>query len=277
MRKDVKINGKSLDIIERELKEEFPKELFKEQQGTTYLQIEVYEERLNKVIGVLNYDLITEGGNIQQVAGRVPYKKENGEISVIEQPSALQPPPAHYVATATSTISIYDDDGNIFLRKGSLGAAPVNYVNETGAPVNLKSVIAMAESEAIKNCCKKLQMGIDQIRQYNDFQKNKKRGKNKPSSISQEEDVQLFHIELKAKLNGGKGLYNTDVLDLQTGEKLKFVIFKREFPEIEKYMPFSKFVSACKAGTKFKLYGYLNEFRGERQLIFRKLFKEGSA
>ena len=65
------VNGKSLDQVLSELKAPFPEEeLKKNEKNETYIPVESLEERLNSVVGVLNYDNLVTYEGIQEVLGR---------------------------------------------------------------------------------------------------------------------------------------------------------------------------------------------------------------
>ena len=90
------VNGKSLDQVLSELKAPFPEEeLKKNEKNETYIPVESLEERLNSVVGVLNYDNLVTYEGIQEVLGR-------------------------FVAVAKTVLIIYDDERNALIRKSAL-------------------------------------------------------------------------------------------------------------------------------------------------------------
>lgn len=134
------VNGKSLDQVLSELKAPFPEEeLKKNEKNETYIPVESLEERLNSVVGVLNYDNLVTYEGIQEVLGR-------------------------FVAVAKTVLIIYDDERNALIRKSALGGSNIIVLKDTGKPSGLKTGIAAAQSESFKNACKLLQIGISQIR-----------------------------------------------------------------------------------------------------------------
>lgn len=247
MKREITINGKPLSVIEEELRKPIPgEELGETIDGFNYVPVEAYEKRLDEVIGVLNYDRISQGGKIESVAGQL-------------------------IATASTIINIYDDEGNVCLRKSSPGAAKIIIVEATGRPKNVKSDIASATSESFKNCCKFLKIGIEQIR---DDRKKKKSTKNNSSDRSRKfappESIKLYRVRFCSRLSGGEKYYSAEVIETETGEKLKLMIFKREIPLIEEYILFSEFITAYGIDRELSFYGYINEFKGERQIIFNR-------
>lgn len=240
--KDVKINGKSLEEIERELSADFPDaELKVDQEGAKYVPVESYEKRLNAVIGVLNYDRITTEGGIHRVADR-------------------------YVITTSTMIEIRDGDGNVVIRKSQVGGSNVIILSsgeQKGQPKNLKSDVSAAGSESFKNCCKLLQVGIKQIRE----QRAKKKKTTQPSN---QQDVRAYRVVFETSLSSGNGYYSAEVVNCETNQHLRLMIFKKSYVEIEKYITMAEFIKCYQRGTKLSFYGYENEYRGKSQLIFSR-------
>lgn len=248
MRKGTTINGKTLSVIEKELRKPIPDNEMSSRtdNGKLYISVEAYEKRLDDVIGVLNYDRISQGGKIVEVAGKM-------------------------AATAMTIISIYDDDGNVCLRKASPGAADIIIVNKTGEAKSIKSDIASATAESFKNCCKLLKIGVDQLRQD---KKEKSNGKNNSNTrnaekhISEPDPVKLHRVKFLTRLSKGNKHYNADVVDTETGEKLKFKLFEKEVPLIEEHMALPKFIEIYVKDKELSFFGHINEFYGERQIVF---------
>lgn len=259
MKRGITINGQPLSVIEEELRKPIPdEELDETREGFLSIPVETYEKRLDEVIGVLNYDRISQGGEIVEVAGQL-------------------------VATATTFINIYDDEGNVCLRKSSPGAANIIIIKDTGRPKNVKSDIASATSESFKNCCKLLKIGIEQIRDDRRRKKEeaKKKEKTKNSNVEQSNKTvspEVLHkVRFQSRLSSGNKFYSAEVIDTKTDENLKLMIFKREIPLIEEYISFDEFTNVYGIGKELSFYGYINEFRGERQIIFnRPSVKEAS-
>lgn len=144
------INGKPIDQIEDELREEFPESDFeKEKTKFEYLPVEKLEERLDKVIGKFNYDrlvsdrAVLEAGNTRTV-------------------------------TVKMTLVFYDDERKIFIKKSAYGGADLQ-LNANGNAVSIKQAVAAAESDAFKHCCQTLGIGAKQLREKNYNDKNEKK------------------------------------------------------------------------------------------------------
>lgn len=249
MRKGTTINGKTLSAIEEELRKPIPESEMSHRtdNGKLYIPVEAYEKRLDDVIGVLNYDRISQGGKIVEVAGKM-------------------------AATAMTIISIYDDDGNVCLRKASPGAADVIILIDTGVAKSIKADIASATAESFKNCCKLLKIGVDQLRQEKKEKSNRKnnssaRTAEKPISA---DPVKLHRVKFITRLSKGNKHYNADVIDTETGERLKFKLFEKEFPLIEEYIALPEFIEVYCKDKEMSFYGQINEFKGERQIVFSR-------
>ena len=261
MKKGVTINGKALELIEMELRAPLPEEELKETEGgVDYIPVESYERRLNEVIGVPRYNRKTSATRFEEVAGC-------------------------YVAVNTTFLEIYDDDGNVCLQKSAPGGSNVVIIEKTQKPRSLKSEVSSAASEGFKNCCKQLNIGIDQVRRMRDEKKesgrkgtNIQNGANANRTKSRgDENVNLHKMKFLTRLSSGNKNYSANVVDLSTGEELQFKIFEKDYPQIEKIVPFSDFITKCAVGTELSFYGYYNVFRGTRQIIFVEPYvKEGS-
>jgi|GEM_PF-1313710 len=234
--KDVTINGKTLKQIREELLADFPESVLKENENnhSYYIPCEAYEQRLNDVVGIFNYNCLTTEGNIHRVADR-------------------------YVSTATTLIEILDDDGNIVIRKSHPGGTNVIILGQDagksqGQPKSLKSDVSAAGSESFKNCCKQL-FGTSQLRRINNERKPKTEDK-------------LYNVEFLSGLSSGNGNYSASVKNLETDEHLKLMIFEMYYPQIEKFIPLAKFIQSYKKGKTLKFYGYSKNYKGQQQLIF---------
>ena len=175
------VNGKSLDQVLSELKAPFPEEeLKKNEKNETYIPVESLEERLNSVVGVLNYDNLVTYEGIQEVLGR-------------------------FVAVAKTVLIIYDDERNALIRKSALGGSNIIVLKDTGKPSGLKTGIAAAQSESFKNACKLLQIGISQIRSG-----KQRRGQN--GNKQRKEEKNLYKIRFASSLSAGNKCYKACLL-----------------------------------------------------------------
>ena len=250
-RKSVTVNGKNLLQLEEEFCKDFPKsEEKRSENGDLYFEIDSYEKRLNEVVGILNYNILCSEVKIDEVCG-------SSVISV------------------NMTIEIYSDDNEVVLRKSACGGCNVVIVNATGKPQSLKSNIDSATSEAYKNVCKKFGIGIGQMRS---FKKEKKEGKqngrvgnNIADRAASSVNEGIYRVRFKGKLNSGNRMFQGDVVDTETGEELKFILFETEYDEIRKAMPLERFVQGCRMDTEVTFYGERKQFRGAEQIVFKRL------
>lgn len=233
------VNGKPLDQVLSELKAPFPEEeIKKNEKNETYIPVEGLEERLNSVVGVLNYDILVTYEGIQEVLGR-------------------------FVAVAKTILIIYDDERNVLIRKSALGGSNIIVLKDSGKPAGLKTDIAAAQSESFKNVCKLLQIGISQIRSG-----KQRRGQN--GNKQHREEKKLYKIRFTSSLSAGSKCYKADCVEIETGEKIQFVIFSGQYSKIEKYIEFSKFVRTYREGKELAFYGRKDEFHGQRRIVFEE-------
>lgn len=238
------VNGKTLAQIEEELRKDFPKEEEKySPEGALYFEIDSYEKRLNEVVGILNYNIDSTEVNIDEVAG-------------------------NYVISLKMTIEIFGDDNSVIVRKSACGGSNVIIVNATGKPQNLKSNIDSATSEAYKNVCKKLGIGVGQMRTAKKEKKGKEQGIREEKTTENGEN--LYCVRFLGPLNSGNRMYNADVMCTETGEKLRFVLFESEYKAIEQIAPLPQFVRWCKADAEFTFYGERKQFRNVQQIVFKR-------
>lgn len=231
------VNGKTMEQILEELQAPFPEqELKKNEKDEVYIPVESLECRLNSVIGLLNYDILVTYEGMQEVLEK-------------------------YVAVVKTVLVIYDDEGNVVIRKSAIGGSNIIILRDNGKPANLKSDIAAAQSESFKNVCKLLQIGISQIR-------SGKQRKGQTGNKHKNEEKTLFKIRFMSSLSAANKCYRADCVEVETGEKFLFVIFNGQYHKIEEYMEFSEFVRRYREGKELTFYGRKDEFHGQRRIIF---------
>lgn len=233
------VNGKSLAQVLNELQAPFPEEeLKKNEKDETYIPVVSLENRLNDVVGLLNYDILVTYAGIEEVLGR-------------------------YVAVARTILTIYDDERNALIRKSAIGGSNIIILTKSGKPASLKTDIASAQSESFKNVCKLLQIGTRQIR---DGKQRKGQSENRKRS----EQKNLYKICFMSSLSAGNKCYRADCIEIATGEKFLFVIFNGQYPQIEEHMKFAEFVRTYREGKELAFYGRKDEFHGQRRIIFEE-------
>lgn len=239
------VNGKSLRQVEEELAAPFPESAFKQSDVSgDYLPVKEFEDRLDSVVGRLNYDRVTEPfGGIEEVCGS-------------------------YVIRAITTITVYDDDREKVVTKTAQGGYSVIIVKETGKPKELKSDVASAGAESFKNCAKLLGIGVDQIREKAADRKKGRKASAKSGRGEQPPEAVLQIVRFKENLTGGNGYYKALAENLETGEELYFMLFSKQIAEVERRYDFMDFVRRVVPGTELSFLGYVNTFQEKRQVVF---------
>ena len=244
-RREITVNGKSLAQIAKELSERFS-EAEPTRDGYMSIPIWAFEERLNSVVGIMNYNVLCTEGKLYNV---------NGQDAIF----------------VNMTLEIYSDNGEIILKKSACGGANVIIVKETQKPKSLKSDQEIAVSDAFKNCCKKLGMGIEQMREYS--QSRKKKGGpsyNSQGSGDAGEKGKLHHVRFMTGVDTNRGRFTAQVTDLDDGKQYSLVIFEREVPLIEEHVKMADFIRYYTPGKTFSFFGEVNNYKGMDQLIFRR-------
>ena len=227
---EITINGKSIREIEEELRQPFPDSvLVNGPSGNKAIPISAYESRMDSVIGTFNYDFITSQAKLEQIKDK-------------------------YMFHVTSSIVIYDDNRNPILTKSAAGGC--NVIILTGKDESerqaksMKSDLDTAVSESYKNCCQKLGIGIQQIR---DLQKGKKK----------EQDNQ----NLSKPISNPKYISAT-VVDIDTGEKYTFMVLNKQTDAFVEKSTLNAVCDGLYAGKEVQFFGKRTEFRGEPQILF---------
>lgn len=241
-RKEITINGKTLKRIEKELSAEFPEESIRyKPNGTPYLPIESYEERLHSVIGITNYNLHLVDAPI--------FVEKGTETTFIQ----------------TIKIEVISDDNKVVLVKTATGGAePLEY-SDSGKSISLKSDVEIAYTDAFKNVCKKLGIGNELRALRKQINKKESRVEKKSSEAGTERVVLDYSVTILEPMVKEKKLCKALV---KTGsiQKIDLIIFETEYHKIG--LNTSDFVSKCVPGTTLNIRGYENIFIGEKQLVF---------
>jgi len=232
-REDVTVNGKKIGQILKELIEPFAN-MKERDNGTGYIAIEEYEKRLNSVVGIMNYNLEFDAAQWLEIDGA-------------------------YTIIVRARFEMLADDGSIVLKRSANGASEVTIVKDTGKPVSVKSTLDSAQSEAFKNICKKLGMGIDQLREAG----YKKKNENNSSS-----EIFEISITFQSTISSKKGRYVADAVD-SNGEKVEFVLFQKEVPVLEKSIQLDRFIAIYRTGQSMKFKGIRKIYNGHVQVIFQ--------
>jgi len=233
------INGKSFDEIIKELSapfdvSDFQKNIF----DFFYLPVEKYQQRLDEVVGILNYDFVTTKPQTC-IIGTVPH------ISLC------------------GTITLRDDDGNPVCSKSACGGAPVILKSKDNEAAAYKNDLETATQDVFKRCCKKLGIAEAQLKSLR--QKN--------DEIDPEQPVSLYLVRLREAFSSLKNRNNygySAIVDIK-GEKepRRLVLFKSAIEQIERFVPIGDFIKNYGPNSELYLYGRLitfNKKNGDKEL-----------
>ena len=258
------VNGKSLSTVSDELTAQFPQDRTNwgyavgndGREYPAWIRADAYERRLNEVLGLLNYS------------------REATESRIITLGEAS------YAVTKV-TLTIYDDSGSVVAVKSANGSSALGNGD-------LKSNLASAESEAIKQLCHDMGLGAGQMhfvsrKQKLETAKSKSRYPAAPpvadaapvapyaagqqvTGSGNERGVPVV-VTLSSMFANGNGHVYADAVD-NNGNPVKVKIFKNVYPEIERAAgkPFASFVSEAIPGTKLRFRGEYKEYNGTTQV-----------
>lgn len=225
--------------------------------GYYYLPIEKYQQRLDDVVGILNYDFITSEPRTC-VVGTKPHISLSG------------------------TITIRDDDGNVVTSKSACGGCSVIMKKADNEAATYKNDLESATVDVFKRCCKKLGIAEAQLKRL----RREGKGSNNISGNMEPATVSLYRVKLRESFStlGKNNSGYSAMVDVE-GEKepRKLVLWSSAIDEIEKHIPIAKFINNYKANMEFSLYGTLNVWnrnngQNELQLIMDRPYinEEGS-
>ena len=253
------INGKTLDVILKELQKPFPAK-YQEKGYKNYISVnsQYYINRLDDVLGMFNYNIKT--------------LETNYTTDVIFK---------------TVEISIFYDDGTLAkVVTGDGGASfiyPKDSSKPTTKPINPENTNDSATSDAIKRACKKLRIGLDL------FYQNRKIS-NKPNASEELEElykkygngrtsqpqntIETFKLIFKTPLiQGSRNSYNATVVDAENNE-YTLIIWSNKVNELKSRGIFEDLLKASQLRQKFTVNGTLQIYgpKREEQIIFEEVF-----
>ena len=244
------INGKPVSQIVEELATPFP-EVKYNTYGFPYVEYETYKERMDMVVGVFNYDYVLSEKSFTKVG-------EKSHISVI------------------GTLTIHDDVGNVIVTKSAVGGADIILSSGTKEAVKIGNDEKTASHDAFKSCCRMLGVADKQIRE------ERKTRKSNVSAPQQEGPVEVYRVQVTSAFKTVKGGFKAPAVIVETGENIMLVFWKSAVDEVEKLIPFSKFIEAYRAEAQksFRVYATRNIFkmknnRTEEQLVVSKMYTGG--
>lgn len=242
---DRTINGKSFKDVVAELSAAFSPNDFKENRyGFHYLPVETYQQRMDEVVGILNYDFTTSEPRTC-IVGTRPHISLSG------------------------TITIRDDNGNAVTSKSACGGCPVIMLSKEAEAASYKNDLESASADVFKRCCKKLGIAEAQLKQ---LRRGNSNNTNRNISDVAGETVSLHRVKLRETFStlGKNNSGYSAMVDVEgEREPRKLVIWQPAIDEIEKYIPIAKFVNNYKPNMEFSLYGTLNVWNknnGQKEL-----------
>lgn len=191
-RENVTVNGKSLSEVFQALTAPIEGTQTRKD-GTVFIDIQAFEKRINSVVGIMNYNLEFDSAQLVEVEGV-------------------------HTMIVRAVFELISDDGDVVLKRAANGGSDVVIVNVTGKPDSVKSAVDSAQSEAFKNICKRMNIGVGQLRAE---------GYRKEKSAGSASDVSEICITFQSSINTKKGRYVAEAVD-SNGEKVEFVLFKRK-------------------------------------------------
>lgn len=231
------INGREPSEVTALLTEEIPENLLDHNpSGYAFFPKDVYQNRLDDVIGVLNYSF------------------------EITEPQLVTIGSRQHIALKGSLI-IRDDDGNVFCVKDATGCVPVIIVKETQEAAAAKNDFESAASDAFKRCCKLLGIGRRQLKE--ERKKGKKSSSERSTASNQPSTLMRVQIKSSWKALGTKG-HSCNVVVLQGGTPADYelVVWESGRAKIEEIIPMEKFMKLYVPGKEFSLMGHLSVFNG---------------
>ena len=239
------INGKSKQQIEEELRAPFPDDCLDyndANKGQAYIKIEHIRERIDSVIGMLNYDIVVSDAKVVEISGTIH-------------------------VTVRMMITVYDDDGNRVFTKSANGADSVEILKTGEKPRSFKGDVSAAESDAFKQIAKTLGVGINQLRKANS---HKQPADIRPAATTAPTDRsgQKISVRLIGNFKDSGSMLKADAVELSSSRPVSVVIFSNRYGEIEKKCSLSAFKEKTTAGKCFSYTGYYKTFNNSEQAVF---------
>ncbi len=253
------INGKSLSEILDELSADIPEDLLKRTyDGYAYFSIQVYQDRLNTVVGRANYD----------------YMEDNLSSTVVSDVTAIN---------VRGTITLKYDDGSICLQRSAYGSENVGVRSgkegpeKAGKPNDLSNSIKAAATDAFVQCCKKLGIAERQLRDIRS--KDKKPGKGETSSRSNNSAAKEYKLTIDGVVRaiGEKGFKASATIDGREKVSLKIWVRSEAYEQITSLMgSVQNFITKYK-GANISVIGTRGSYNGEQELEVSSLILKKSA
>lgn len=233
------INGLPLNEIWEQLGAEFPQEDIKRHPSTNmeYVSVEKIEERLNRVVGMGNWNFLTDPPQICR------FGKNNHESCIV-----------------SGRLILYDDN-RIPIVRSTCGASDIIYPNGSDRPTSVANVLDSAVQDVFKRCAKRF--GIAK-KVGNSKHTDNRRRRDRTEKLMKV----TFLEEFRALPKGGvksKVTYGEETLEM--------IIWSKEWKHLqEKYG--NSFRVGVKL-NEITFYGVEKEYRGAVQLEFVRLPDNG--
>lgn len=244
----MKINGKTKEQIIAELSEPFPvEELSRSEYNFYYAPYHKYLERLDDVIGRLNYSIVI--GDDTKYDEQCIYK-------CVE-------------------IIIFDDDGKEVCRKTGCGGYRYVYPEGKTLPKEPEDANDSAFSDAVKRACKLLGVGknVYQLNQQEKRERNLNKVQDNPSYRECTNQVEEFYFTFNDCLVQDGSMKNSYHASVTTKEGLNatLIVWKEDANELKERGLFDMLMKMSKNHSKAKVKGVYQEFGRNKypQIVFK--------
>lgn len=251
------INGKSIAKVLEELQAPFPRECIEyNKYNYPYIKAEFYHERLDEVVGIMNYDFIIT---------------HNTWVNIKEDVMVIN---------CVGTLSLKDDNGVVVASKSAEGTDVITM--SKGKVVKPGNDAKDAQQDAFKSCCRMMGIGDKQVREA-----RKKVNDNTAGVVDEagkENGDQIYVVKINGPFSTFYNKkrefvgYKVPVMDTDTKERYQLVIYADSgVKEIEKTVPMKQFVEVYTYGTKLKVGGYYQKLNnGEKQIVMKSVERRAS-
>lgn len=245
------INGKTMETIEQQLKEPFKESEFKQFDNYYYLPADAYIQRFNEVVGNKNYDFIPLAPlDVRQIGDR-------------------------YCLSFTGTLIIRDDEGSVIKQIPGTGGLEVAR-SKKGGIINYNNQVQRVQKNALVSAIRHFDPGTEQLKA---IRKAKKRNGDTSNSISQSQEQEVFSVYFKQKITslkreGYKTVVDALTMDQESLKDIELVIFREGIASIRSRYNLQNFINAAEPGRQCYINGFLNEFRGKKQIVMLDLLNK---
>lgn len=255
------INGKPLQQVIKELGEVV--DVYgTNYQGHAYLPKDIVDERLDEILG-LNYS-----------------------FELTEKPHLIEMGSKKYFICC-GIMTIYDDNGDFVAKREAGGGSEIIFPGKgnNDEPKDIANDYKSCISSCKVKCAKEFRLGRylaleakkENLLNYNSEERSDKKKKSNPSSNSTE-NISSVKQTVKMQLNSKFSSYNScikaDIVNIDTGEMKKLVIFNKDHEKIGKDIISA--LTTARIGTRFEAEVVENYYQSqnEAQYILQKYVKK---